>query len=289
MNNGVLNIYKPKGLTSHDVVNKVRRIAGMKKVGHTGTLDPMAEGVLPICLGKATRIAEYLTADTKQYLAEMSFGQQTDTLDAEGEVTAECALPEADADQILQILHSFTGKQKQIPPLYSAIKKDGKPLYKYARSGMDVIIPEREITVFDIQLVQYNVKTLSFVVTCSKGTYIRSLARDIAIKAGSCGHLTYLQRTKSGHFDSKQSVTIDQLALHGVQKFLISIGKALPEFKKVVVSNEHLAKVTLGNAVFLPEQILSEEELVAVESLAGEVVAIARLSDGHLQPKKVFV
>ncbi len=289
MYNGVINVYKPKGFTSHDVVSKIRRIAGMKKVGHTGTLDPLAEGVLPICLGKATRISEYLISADKEYLAEITFGQQTDTMDAEGEVVSECVLPDLTSGDFSLLLQSFTGESKQVPPIYSAIKKDGKPLYKYARSGIAVDVPERLIFISQISLLSYNQNKARFLVACSKGTYIRSLAADIARKAGSCGYLSFLQRTKSGRYELEKTVTLDQLETEGVEQHLFTIDQSLPDFLRISLNEEESKKASLGNAVIRPEFSEMQHEQVKIVNDKGLVIAIGRIAGGSLQPKKVFV
>ena len=289
MYNGVLNINKPKGFTSHDIVARIRRIAGMKKVGHTGTLDPMAEGVLPICLGKGTRIAEYLTGEDKEYIAEVTFGAETDTLDAEGEVIAECSLPSMDEEEMNELILSFMGVSRQIPPIYSAIKKDGKPLYKYAREGKNPDIPSREINISMIELLFYDQNKLRFKVVCSKGTYIRSLARDLALKAGSCGHLTYLQRTRSGSFRIEDSVTLEELEQKGVESYLESISDSLPDFYTVSLDPEQSQKASLGNQVMLESFRDLSIDRVKILDPSGSIIAIGIIDSGVLKPKKVFV
>lgn len=292
MFSGVLNIYKPKGYTSHDIVNKVRRIAGMKKVGHTGTLDPMAEGVLPVCLGKATRIAEYLTGEEKEYIAEVTLGAETDTLDAEGEIIRECSVPEISEDMLQEVLKTFVGDLVQIPPMYSAIKRDGKPLYKYAREGLDFELPGRDISIYYIDLIFFEGEKLKIRVGCSKGTYIRSLARDLGVKLGSCGHLSSLIRSKSGNFNIMNAVTLETLQEEGVEKYLISIDEAIPQFTPVKLNEENSKKASLGNFVLLEDEEYNElvnSDMIKIFAFDGSLIAIGTLKERVLKPKKVFV
>jgi len=292
MYNGVLIINKPKGYTSHDIVNKVRKIAGMKKVGHTGTLDPMAEGVLPVCLGNATRIAEYITGEDKEYIAEVTLGIETDTLDAEGKVIKECKIPEITKDFLEKELESFTGCSVQIPPMYSAIKKDGKPLYKYAREGSEFELPGRDIEIKYINLISFSDNKFLIKVGCSKGTYIRSLARDIGYKLASCAHLTYLLRSKSGIFTKESSVTLEQLGNDGVEKHLITIDQAIPDFVSIKLGEEDSKKASLGNFVILNDEKHSNTEdsdKVKIFSFDDRLIGLGVIDTKVLKPKKVFV
>ena len=185
---GVIIINKSKGITSSAVVQKVRKTLGTKQVGHCGTLDPLAIGVLPILVGQGTKISKYLVEHNKTYIATIKLGEKTETADSEGKVVEEKSIPILNENKIKDVLTSFIGKQMQVPPIYSAIKKDGKKLYEYARSGEQVEIEPREIELFDIELIEYNEKAqeIQYEVTCSKGTYIRSLCEDIAEKLGTC-------------------------------------------------------------------------------------------------------
>ncbi len=292
MHNGVLNIYKPKGFTSHDIVNKVRRIAGMKKVGHTGTLDPMAEGVLPLCLGKATRIAEYLTGEDKEYIAEISLGSETDTLDADGEITRKCPIPKLTEELLIEVLKNFLGEIIQIPPIYSAIKKDGKPLYKYAREGKELDIPGRKVDIYYIKLNSFRDNKINITVGCSKGTYIRSLARDLADSLGTCGHLSALLRTKSGSFIEKNSVTLEELQEDGVEKYIINIDQAIPKFISLKLNKEDSKKASLGNLVYLDGEKyakMEDSEEVKIFAYDGKLIGLGTLKSMLLRPKKVFV
>lgn len=210
--NGILNINKPEGWTSQDVVAKLRGRLHIRRVGHTGTLDPMATGVLPVCFGKATRIIEYYDDDFKTYEAEMKLGMVTDTLDITGTVL-ETKPVDVSEEDVIQAIDSFRGWITQIPPKYSALKVNGKPLYKYAREGVEVEIKSRKIYVEDIQPVEVNLgeNRILFRVTCSKGTYIRTICDDIGKKLGCGGTMTALQRTQSGCFRVEDARTLPEI------------------------------------------------------------------------------
>lgn len=225
---GIIVVNKPKGCTSHDIVYKVKKITN-SKVGHTGTLDPMATGVLPLLIGKGTLCSKYLINHDKIYQAKIQLGQKTDTADAEGEVIEEKIVP----DEIFQNgeaekkLATFVGKQEQVPPMYSAIKVNGKKLYEYARKGQTVEIQPRQIEIYDIKLIELNNKNkqLQFQVSCSKGTYIRSLCEDIAKRLGTVGYMCELNRVQVGDFNISNSVTVEELQENAdaVDRNLISL------------------------------------------------------------------
>ncbi len=225
---GIIVVNKPKGCTSHDIVYKVKKITN-SKVGHTGTLDPMATGVLPLLIGKGTLCSKYLINHDKIYQAKIQLGQKTDTADAEGEVIEEKIVP----DEIFQNgeaekkLATFVGKQEQVPPMYSAIKVNGKKLYEYARKGQTVEIQPRQIEIYDIKLIELDNKNkqLQFQVSCSKGTYIRSLCEDIAKRLGTVGYMCELNRVQVGEFNISNSVTVEELQENAdvVHRHLISV------------------------------------------------------------------
>ena len=207
-NSGVLLIDKPTEMTSHDLVNIARKVFQTKKIGHNGTLDPDATGVMVLCVGQATRLNEYLTADDKRYRATLRFGTETDTQDSSGNVVATCALPTMDEAGFRDVLTRFVGKQEQTPPLYSAIKKDGKPLYRYAREGLAVDdIPKREIEIYALECLSYNDEEAVIDVHCSKGTYIRTLLEDIADALGQKGTMSALRRTCAGLYTERPTPT----------------------------------------------------------------------------------
>ena len=220
INDGIININKEQNMTSHDVVGRVRKILNMKKVGHTGTLDPMATGVLPICIGRATRIIEYLNLDLKGYLCTMKLGVDTDTMDAWGNETAradEAAVNAVSEDDVMEAFMDFNGPVSQIPPAYSAIKVNGKRLYDYARSGEKVDVPSRDIYITNLDIEEMQLHkgydtTITFYVECTKGTYIRSICHDAGELMGVHGMMTALERTDSGVFSVENAVTLDELA-----------------------------------------------------------------------------
>lgn len=211
---GVLPVIKQSGMSSHDVVNRVRRIVNQQSVGHTGTLDPLATGLLVICLGKATKISQYLMADEKSYTAQIRLGVRSTTYDAEGVTTdpATAAIPEVTRAQIEAILPEFTGSVRQTVPAYSSVQVDGKRLYKIARKGRDVELPERDVEIRTLALVTYAAPFATFDVSCSKGTYIRSLANDIGERLGCGAYLSGLVRTRMGRFDIAEAYSFEQLA-----------------------------------------------------------------------------
>nr|MBP3681174.1 tRNA pseudouridine(55) synthase TruB [Clostridia bacterium] len=211
---GIIIINKSKGCTSHDVVYKVKKLL-KEKVGHTGTLDPNATGVLPLLVGKGTGLSQYLINHNKKYVATIKLGEKTDTADVEGKIIEECVVDDSifDSEKINKVLKKMIGKQKQCPPMYSAIKINGKKLYEYARSGKVVDIPEREIEIYDLQLVNFDSinKLIMFEVFCSKGTYIRTVCEQFAGNLGTVGYMKELNRTMVGEFKIEDSVTIEEL------------------------------------------------------------------------------
>jgi tRNA pseudouridine55 synthase len=211
---GIFNIDKATGMTSHDVVARVRRLIGQRRVGHAGTLDPLASGVLPVLVGQATRLAEYLSESGKAYRASVRFGVVTTTYDAEGEVVR--VAPEAalalTRERIETVLPQFLGEQEQVPPVYSAIKRDGQPLYALARAGREVTPEPRRVRIDALHIVAWAPPDLALDVECGKGTYIRSLAYDLGERLGPGAHLAALVRTRSGPFRLAQSVTLERLA-----------------------------------------------------------------------------
>lgn len=209
---GVLIINKPKGFTSHDVVNILRKALNTKKIGHTGTLDPNATGVLPILIGKATKISKYLIEHNKTYIATISLGEKTDTGDGQGNIIEkDLNFQNISCKQIGDVLKTFIGKQKQIPPIYSAIKINGKKAYEYARKGQTVELEPRDIEIYRIDLIKIENNEITFEVSCSKGTYIRTLCEDIAKKLGTIGYMKELTRTSVNEFKLENAVTIDEV------------------------------------------------------------------------------
>lgn len=213
---GIIIINKPKGFTSHDIINIARKALNIKKIGHAGTLDPNATGVLPILIGNATKISKYLIEHNKEYVATINFGEKTDTGDSEGVVIEKDEkvtekLQDISIQQLNEVLKTFLGKQNQTPPIYSAIKVNGKKAYEYARQGQTLKISPREIDIYKIEALTFDNNRLSFKVKCSKGTYIRTLCEDIANKCGTIGYMHDLIRTKVNEFNLENSITIEEL------------------------------------------------------------------------------
>lgn len=212
--NGIVIINKRKGCTSHDIVYKIKKLFN-EKIGHTGTLDPMAEGVLPILIGKGTLLSKYLINHDKKYIVKLQLGIKTDTADSEGKVIEEKNVKQnlLNEQNIKKVLKSFVGKQEQIPPIYSAIKVNGKKLYEYARKGQEVELKPRQIEIYDINLISYllDEKQIEFEVFCGKGTYIRSLCEDIANKFDTVGYMKELKRIQVGNFKIEDSITVEEL------------------------------------------------------------------------------
>lgn len=260
---GIILVNKEKGFTSHDVVSIVKKITE-SKVGHTGTLDPNATGVLPLLIGNATKISKYLINHDKEYEAVIQLGKKTTTADIEGEVIEEKEVPEKIYIECENILKSFIGKQKQTPPAYSAIKVNGKKLYSYAREGKKIEIKPRNIEIYNIELMNINKeeKQISFRVSCSKGTYIRSLCEDIADKLGTVGYMKDLKRTKVGDFEIKEAITIDELK----EKFekndfsdVITIENIFKDMPKIELNENNIKQYLNGVKICVAEYEKSKE------------------------------
>lgn len=281
---GFLNIYKPRGKTSHDVVSYLRRITNIKQIGHTGTLDPFAEGVLPVCIGKATRLIEYLN-DDKAYIGTVRFGKSTTTYDVEGE-----AVNYSDKfvtlNQTEKALESFTGDIEQLPPIYSAIKVKGKKLYEYARKGEQVEITPRKVNIRRLEILKFDEgnRVLELYIECSKGTYIRSIANDLGEFLGVYGYLEKLVRVKAGDFEIKDSVKLDEITTQqDVSKYLIYPLQKL-NYPTYELSDAEKEKVSHGMAldINMPEGIVI---LTSINTLA----AVAKSENRSLQCLKVFL
>lgn len=232
---GLIIINKPKDYTSHDIVNIVRKKLNIKKVGHTGTLDPNATGVLPILIGVGTKISKYLIEHKKTYVATIKLGKKTDTGDLEGKVIEEDKeFDKINVQKIESVLNSFLGKQKQIPPMYSAIKINGKKLYEYAREEKEIERQARDIEIYNIILKKYNNEDeITFEVECSKGTYIRTLCEDIAEKLGTVGYMKELQRTKVDNFKIEESIKIEELDNIDIKNKIVPIEKIFEKVSKI--------------------------------------------------------
>ncbi len=240
--NGLIIINKPKGYTSHDVVNKIRKILNIKQIGHTGTLDPNATGVLPILIGNATKISKYLIEHKKQYLATIKLGEKTDTGDEEGQVIEKRTTIEViTKSKIEEVLNSFIGTKTQIPPMYSAIKVKGKKLYEYARQGKIVEVKPREIEIYKIKLLSSNkIDEITFEVECSKGTYIRTLCEDIAKKLGTIGYMKELKRTKVNEFKLEKSINLEDLNAKKIEQNIITVEEIFNKKEKINLDDRKL-------------------------------------------------
>ena len=244
--NGILVVNKPRDFTSRDVVNKIGGILKTKKVGHTGTLDPIATGVLVICVGNTTKLCEVLTSEYKEYIATIKLGIKTDTLDTTGEIieTKDFNITEP---QIIEVLSSFLGKSTQVTPIYSAVKVNGKKLYEYAREGIKVELPTREINITNIEFISFNNDEIVFKTTVSKGTYIRALIDDICKKLNTVGTMSSLIRTKQGNFNIEESYTIEDIEKGNYK--LITIEEALSNLETIIIDEETYNKVKNGSII----------------------------------------
>jgi tRNA pseudouridine55 synthase len=281
---GILNVYKPQGKTSHDIVAILRKITKVKQIGHTGTLDPFAEGVLPICIGKATRLIEYLK-DDKAYIGTVQLGKSTTTFDIEGE-TVNSSDKKVSLEEINTALPSLRGEIEQYPPIYSAIKVKGKKLYEYAREGKPVEIEPRKVCIQKLEIVNFDFEkqTLELLIECSKGTYIRSIANDLGNSLGTYGHLIKLVRIKAGDFKIDNSVKLDDLrTIEGVQAHLNSPITYL-DYPKYNLSSREKEKISHGMSINIdfPDGIVV---LTDNSSLAG----IATITDKIAKVNKVFI
>jgi tRNA pseudouridine55 synthase len=299
---GIIPLYKPKGLTSHDCVFKLRKILRMKKIGHTGTLDPDVTGVLPICVGRATKVAEYLTDAGKAYEGEVTIGISTSTEDASGDIINQKRINRViSREEILTVLQSLTGTIKQTPPMYSAIKVNGKRLYEYARKGIEIERPSRTVQIYSLDLLdernEFNGETISFRfrVSCSKGTYIRTLAVMMGEQLGYPAHMSDLCRVQSGTFTLKDCVTLDQIEEKmsdgTVGELLYPLETALTHLPKYTINDKIAEKVIHGAVLPIYEAFQEEQDLVVMESTAGQAIAIYihhPEKPGMMKPSKVL-
>lgn len=292
---GVLIVHKEAGWTSHDVVAKVRRLLGGSKVGHAGTLDPSATGVLPILVGRATRIAEYLINWDKEYRAVLRLGETTDTQDATGQVLNRVDPCEVTEDVLQKVIARFRGVQQQLPPMYSAVKVGGQPLYKAARAGRTVDRVERSIAIHQLEIVAVHGRDVVLRIVCSKGTYVRTLCADIGQALGVGGHLYALERRRVGPLSIEQAVTIDQVAGHLATGTLpmqfISLDQLLFQLPAVVVNAEQAQRVLHGSPIFPVEvgQLPASPSTVSVrlKNEAGQLLAIGTHDTGGVGPIRI--
>lgn len=253
MYNGIINIYKEAGFTSHDVVAKMRGICGQKKIGHTGTLDPQATGVLPVCLGSGTKLCDMLTDKDKEYVAELLLGVTTDTQDTTGEVL-EKKFVDAAEEEVRKVVMSFVGAYEQVPPMYSALKVDGKKLYELARAGKEVERKARPVTIHEIEILEMNLPVVKMRVACSKGTYIRTLCADIGEKLGCGGTMQSLLRTKVERFVLEDAITLSELEKlrdeGRIEDVLVPVDKVFAECPALHVRGDLAKLLENGNAIY---------------------------------------
>ncbi|OPJ57137.1 tRNA pseudouridine(55) synthase TruB [Alkalithermobacter paradoxus] len=272
--NGIINILKPTGMTSHDVVHNVRKIMSIKKVGHTGTLDPNAAGVLPICIGKGTKIADLLLNKEKSYRAELTLGVETDTYDSFGSVVQRKKVKGISDIDIIKAFEKFKGEIYQTPPVYSAIKMNGKKLYELARQGKtDIDIKSRKVFIKHLEILSIKNNKILFDLTCSKGTYVRSICKDIGDELGCGGHMSFLLRTSSGPFKITNSITLEELQEYKDKdqgKYLFDVDFCLDEYKSIHIKESALksflngAYVSKKGLIDVEESTYTKEELVRV-------------------------
>lgn len=282
---GFLSVYKPVGKTSHDVVAYFRKLLKIKKIGHTGTLDPFAEGVLPICIGNSTRLIEYLP-DDKAYLAFVQFGKATDSYDIEGNVIFQSDKKVAKED-VEQALKKFEGDIEQLPPIYSAIKVNGKKLYEYAREGKSVEIKPRKVTIYKIELKNFDYynQVAQVYVECSKGTYIRSIANDLGQVLGSGGYLTRLIRTKAGKFLLENSKKMEDFSSKEIVENNLIEPISMLNYETYSLNDSEKIDISNGKPL-LNKSIKNAENLILVYNDC--IKAIASSCDGCIKVKKVF-
>jgi tRNA pseudouridine55 synthase len=251
--NGILLLDKPLGLSSSTAVQRVRRAFGRVKAGHTGSLDPLATGMLPICLGEATKVAGYLLEGDKEYTFTARFGARRSTGDLEGEVVEECGVPQDLAAALRAVIPAFTGPVSQVPPMYSALKRDGQPLYKLARQGIEVERQVRQLVIHSLELLAAAGDEATLHVRCSKGTYVRTLAEDLARASGSCAHLTALRRTSVAPFPGIAMATLDSVEADPGGACLLASDSALAHLPEVLLDAEGARRLRLGQSVGCPD------------------------------------
>lgn len=288
---GILIVNKDKGCTSHDVVYKVKKLFG-KKVGHTGTLDPNATGVLPILIGKGTELSQFLINHDKKYIATIQLGVKTDSADVEGNVIEEkdVDLSILNNEHVEMVLKNLTGKQKQVPPMYSAIKINGKKLYEYARSGKTVDIPEREIEIYDLKLLEINKenKQIVFEIYCSKGTYVRTVCEKVSESLGTVGYMKELQRTMVGDFKIEDAITVDELNknidnIEFIENNIISIEKFFSNSDTEILQDKEI-KMFLNGVILYTKT----DGLVRIYDKNKKFIGIGESINGKLKRKIVM-
>ena len=294
--NGIINIDKPSGITSMDVVRKIRSASGVKKVGHGGTLDPIATGVIPVAIGKATRLLEYFLMSNKSYIARIHFGKTTDTFDSEGEIISTKVDPPLDINVIEKTMNSFRGEIEQTPPPFSAIKKNGRRLYELARRGIDTYIEPRTVTVNEIKIINYEPPILDLFIRCGKGFYVRSLANDLGKILGCGGYLNDLKRTSLGNLEISNSIllakAISAIENGDTSKIIQPIETCVGNFERVNLSPEETTNIKNGQKIpYTLDSSIEKGTLASAFSPKGDLAAIIMFEDKSREwkPVKVFI
>ncbi|MBW6409730.1 tRNA pseudouridine(55) synthase TruB [Clostridium weizhouense] len=290
--NGILNIFKNKGMTSFDVVRKVKKVSNQKKVGHTGTLDPEATGVLPVCLGKATKIIDYIMNSKKVYEVKFELGKNTTTYDLEGEVIKQRDTSNIKEEDVKEVIFSFLGEYDQVPPMYSALKQNGVRLYDLARQGIEVEREARRITIYNISDVVCDLPYVSIKVTCSKGTYIRSLCYDIGEKLNVGATMVDLKRTETSIFTEKESVNIEDLTSENIKDYIISIEEALSFYPKLTVNNSFTKLLINGVKVYdrrLSDEVIEKNILYRVYDKENMFIGLGKQDNQGFKIEKLLV
>lgn len=290
--NGVLNIFKPKGMSSFDAVRVVKKVAGTGKVGHTGTLDPEATGVLPICIGRATKIIDYIMDSEKVYEVTLKLGIRTTTYDLEGEVLEERDPSHLKEEEILNSINSFKGEYSQIPPMYSALKQNGVRLYELARKGIEVERKGRLVNIYNLEDIKINNPYISMKVTCSKGTYIRSLCYDIGEKLGVFATMTQLNRAKTSVFSQEKSININELTKENINDYILSMEEALEKYDKIVVNKKYVKLLVNGVRVadgrFTKDKVINNK-LYRVYDDENNFIGLGERNDAGFKIEKLLI
>ena len=290
--NGVLNIFKPKGMSSFDAVRVVKKVAGTGKVGHTGTLDPEATGVLPICIGRATKIIDYIMDSEKVYEVTLKLGIRTTTYDLEGEVLEERDPSHLTEEEILNAINSFKGEYSQIPPMYSALKQNGVRLYELARKGIEVERKGRLVNIYNLEDIKINNPYISMKVACSKGTYIRSLCYDIGEKLGVFATMTQLNRAKTSVFSQEKSININELTKENINDYILSMEEALEKYDKIVVNKKYVKLLVNGVRVadgrFTKDKVINNK-LYRVYDDENNFIGLGERNDAGFKIEKLLI
>jgi tRNA pseudouridine55 synthase len=291
--NAIVNLNKPEGITSQQAVTRLKRLFGVKKAGHAGTLDPLATGVLLVCLGEATKISRFLMDKDKEYRTRMKLGEKTDTLDAEGTVTETRRVPDLSVHDIEEAAREFTGRIVQTPPMYSAIKHKGRPLYTLARKGLTVERTSRQVDIYSLTVTGVDLPYVELRISCSKGTYIRSLCDDLGEKLGTLAHMTSLVRTRTGIFTIERAADFDQISADRENlkacPFMYTIDEALSELKGVNVRENDYQRARNGMPIgveHLPESC--SQPFVRLISPAGELFGIGRIENNKIAIERIL-